>query len=197
MAPVCLAHVGLELKPWGASINGGRQTENPHAGECWTAMEEAVKELKTAVETRDRDGFCKVVRAAWPRHRLRRDLALPMAAMRARPRVVGVRRLAWRALGGRAVSADSPGLARADRRLQGDAGLRQRGRLQVSLLTSFRCLPPPRPTLSPAPAPSTMLQHASAPASDSMRPWVDQGRGGRQLVTSQRLARTSLDDALG
>jgi len=37
------------------------QTENPHAGECWTAMEEAVKELKTAVETRDRDGFCKVI----------------------------------------------------------------------------------------------------------------------------------------
>lgn len=47
------------------------QTENPHAGECWTAMEEAVQEIQTAVKNRDREGFCKVVRAsrraAWHR----------------------------------------------------------------------------------------------------------------------------------
>ena len=31
------------------------QTENPHAGECWAAMEQAVSEIQAAVKSRDRD----------------------------------------------------------------------------------------------------------------------------------------------
>jgi len=37
------------------------QTENPHAEECWKAMDEAVSEIQAAVKARDKDAFCRVI----------------------------------------------------------------------------------------------------------------------------------------